>query len=117
MNIKEGGVRVLVAIAPRSYREAVALYIHQHRPLAEVLIAPPAELETEVGRFGPHVVVCNETTEHVLRAVTSWVEILFEDSLDANVKVDDLRSLKVEDVGMDDLLAVLDETEEQLGSK
>lgn len=107
---------MLVAIAPRSYREAVALYIHQHRPPAEVLIAPPGELEREVGRFRPHVIVCNETTDKVLGSVHSWVEILFEDSLSANVKVDELRSQQVEDVGMDDLLAVLDETEELLGS-
>ncbi len=58
----EGGVRVLVTIAPRSYREAVALYIHQHWPPVEVLIAPPEELDREVGRFRPHVLVCNETT-------------------------------------------------------
>jgi hypothetical protein len=85
-----GGVRVLVAIAPRSYREAVALYIYQKRPLAEVLITPPGELEREVGRFRPHMVVCNETTDNVLGSVHSWVEILFEDSLSANVRVDQL---------------------------
>jgi hypothetical protein len=110
------GVRVLVAIAPRSYREAVALYIHQHRPLAEVLIAPPGALEREVGRFKPHMLVCNEATDNVLGSVHSWVEILFEDSLSANVRVDDLRSWKVEDIGMDDLFGVLDETQELLGS-
>ena len=114
----EGGMRVLVAIAPRSYREAVALYIHhRHRSPADVLIAPPEELEREVGRFSPHVVVCNETPRDVLGSVLSWVEILFEDSLSANVKVDDLRSREIEDIGMNDLLGVLKETEELLGSK
>ena len=108
---------MLVAIAPRSYREAVALYIHQQRPLAEVLIAPPRELEREVGRFRPHMVVCNETTHNVLGSVHSWVEILFEDSLSANVRVDQLRSWKVEDIGMDDLFGVLDKTEELLSSE
>ena len=108
---------MLVAIAPRSYREAVALYIHNHRPLAEVLIAPPGELENEVGRFRPHVVVSNEATEDVRGSVHSWVEILFEDSLSANVRVDGLRSRKVEDIGMDDLFGVLDKTEELLSSE
>jgi hypothetical protein len=103
--------RVLVAIAPRSYREAVALYIHRHRPTAEVLIAPPGDLDREVGRFKPHVAVCNEVTENVRESVASWVEILFEDSMDANVSVDELRSQRIEDIGMDDLLKVLDETE------
>ncbi len=108
---------MLVAIAPRSYREAVALYIHQHRPPAEILIAPPGELGREVGRFGPHMVVCNETTDNVLGSVHSWVEILFEDSLSANVKVDGLWSQRIEDIGMDHLLRVLDETQELLGRK
>jgi hypothetical protein len=105
---------MLVAIAPRSYREAVALYVHQRRPHAEIMIVTPALLEAEVERFRPHVVVCNETIESVRDSVPTCVEILFEDSLGANVSVGELGTRKIEDIGMDDILGVIDVTEELL---
>ena len=105
-------MRILVAIAPRSYREALALSLQRHRPNAEVRIATPAVLDREVERFEPHVVVCNDgVTEKVRKSVPSWVEIMFHDSLNANVSVD-ARTSTVEDIATDDLLAVVDETEE-----
>jgi hypothetical protein len=101
---------VLVAIAPRSYREAVALYLHQHRPQAQVSIVSPEGLDAEVGRSAPHLVVCNEANEAVREVAITWVRTLFEDSLSAEVSIDG-RSRRVEDVGMDDLLEIFDRTE------
>ncbi len=112
----ERTTRVLITIAPRSYREALALAIHRYRQPAEVRIAPPGDLVREVDHFRPHLVVCNEATEQMLGSVPSWVEILFHDSLDANVRVDEKRTRKIEDIGIDDLLEVFDETEELLTS-
>ena len=103
-------VRVLVSIAPLSYRQAVAQALARSRPRLEVRIAPPEDLDREVGRFGPHLVVCNEATAFVRSNVLSWVEIAFEDGLDAAISLDGRTSL-VHDVSMDDLLAAVDETE------
>ena len=113
----EGDVRVIVALAPRSYREAVALYVHQHRHHAEVLIVAPEALAAEAQRFSPHLVVSNEVSEDLRESALSWIEILFEDSLDANVIVGNHSIRKIEDIGMNDLLGVFDETEEWLGSQ
>jgi hypothetical protein len=107
---------VLVAIAPRSYREAVALYIHQHRPRAEVSAISPEGLDAEVRRSSPHLVVYNEASEAVCEVAISWARILFEDSLDAEVSIDG-RSRRVEDVGMGDLLELFDQTEALLSGK
>jgi hypothetical protein len=97
-------------MAPRSYREAVALYIHQHRPQAEVSTISPEGVDAEVKRSSPHLVVCNEASEAVRAVAITWARILFEDSLDAEVSIDG-RSRRVEDVGMDDLLEAFDRTE------
>ena len=105
-----GAVRALVAIAPRYYREAVALYVHRRRPSTEVLIVAPKLLDAQVERFEPHLVVYNEVTESVRVSTPSWAEILFKDGLDANVSGDELGIYRIEDIGMDDLLRVLDET-------
>ncbi len=101
---------MLVAIAPRSYREAVALYLHRHRPQAEISIVSPEGIDAEVRGSSPHLVVCNEASEAVREVTITWVRILFEDSLDAEVSIDG-HGEHVEDVGMDDLLEVFDRTE------
>ena len=114
----EGGgskpiVRVLVSIAPLSYREAVALSLTKYRPHLETRIAPPEDLDQEVESFEPHLVVCNEVTQTVRENVPSWVQILLEDGLDAVVSVNG-QSLEVHDISTEDLLGALDETEEMV---
>ena len=104
-------VRVLVSIAPLSYREAVALSLTKYRPHLETRIAPPEDLDQEVESFEPHLVVCNEVTQTVRENVPSWVQILLEDGLDAVVSVNG-QSLEVHDISTEDLLRALDETEE-----
>ena len=101
---------MLVAIAPRSYREAVALYLHRHRPQAEISLISPEGVDAEVRRSSPHLVVCNEASETVRRVTISWVRILVEDNLGAEISIDG-GGERVEDVGMDDLLEVFDRTE------
>ncbi|HZY57177.1 MAG TPA: hypothetical protein VFE09_05200 [Rubrobacteraceae bacterium] len=103
-------MRVLVSIAPRSYREALARALRQERPHAEVKPADPNDLDQEVGRFEPHLVVCNGVTLKVRETARSWVHILYEDSLDARISVGG-RESKMEDIGVDDLLTIIDETE------
>ena len=103
-------MRVLVAIAPRSYREAVALYLHRHRPQAEVSIASPEDLDGEVGRSYPHLVVCNAPSEAVREVTIAWIRIILGDSLDADLSING-HSRRVEDVRMNDLLEVFDRTE------
>jgi hypothetical protein len=88
--------------------------LQQHRPNLEVKIAPPEGLDQEVEGFEPHLVVCNETTPLVQTNVLSWVEILFENGLDARVTVNDHQTSRVEDIGMDDLLRAIDETEKMV---
>jgi len=46
--------RVLMAIEPRMYGEALAFYLSKHRPWAEVSLPdPPEDVGAEVGRAGP----------------------------------------------------------------
>ena len=104
-------MRVLVSIAPLSYREAVALSLTRYRPHLETRIAPPEDLDQEVENFKPDLVVCNEVTQTVRENVPSWVQVLFENGLDAVVSVNG-QSLEVHNISMEDLLGAVDETEE-----
>ena len=103
-------IRVLISIAPRSYREALAIALQRECPGDEVRIAPPDLLEAEAELFQPHMVVCNdESYPKLADIVHSKVEILFIDDLHANVSVDG-QNEKIRDVSIADLLKVLDET-------
>ena len=104
-------MRILVSIAPRSYREAIARTLTKERPHHEVRIAAPEDLGREVAQFEPHLVVVNEVTTRVQETVTSVIRIMYEDSLAARVYVDDQESSEVQDISMKDLLGAVDETE------
>jgi hypothetical protein len=106
-------VRVLVSIAPLSYRQAIALTLMSHRPRLDVRICPPEGLDSEVERFEPHLVVCNEATQTVRANVLSWVEILFENGLGAIISLHGQTS-EVHDISTDDLLGAVDETEKMV---
>ena len=103
-------IRVLISIAPRSYRESLAIALQRERPDAEMRVAPPDLLESEAKLFQPHMVVCNDESYPELAGIVhSKVEILFIDDLHANISLDG-ESETIRDVGVDDVLKVLDET-------
>lgn len=109
-------IRVLVSLAPRSYRESVALALHNYRPGSDVRVAPPDRFQAEARTFEPHMIVFNDESYPELDGiihsgiVRSTVEILFKDHLHANISVDG-HTNTIKDVGMDDLLQVLDATQ------
>lgn len=103
-------IRVLISIAPRSYRESLAIALQRDRLESEIRVAPSDLLESEAQLFRPHMVVCNDESYPKLAGIVrSKVEILFVDDLHANISVDGW-SETIRDVGIDDLLKVLDET-------
>ncbi len=109
-------MRVLVTVSPLMYREATALYLHQHRPHFEVRIAPPEAAEEEVKGFRPHLLVHNDTDgldEGALEGVLCWVEMRYSDSMDATICLDG-RLEEVRDISTDDLLRVADEAAAQV---
>jgi hypothetical protein len=106
--------RVLVAIAPRSYRESLALSVRVHRPHAEVLLVDPESLEAELEGLSPHLVVCNEATGAVRAAAHSWIEILVHDSLKANVRVGHREEEHFADISLENVLEAVDLTEKSL---
>jgi hypothetical protein len=108
-------VRVLVTVEPRMYREAIALAVQRNRPEAEVMIVPEDVLNGQVKDFAPHVLVRSDSDrvvpEGLLGSVVCRMEVLYTDGMAARVSVGD-RSYTIEDATMEDLLALVDETED-----
>ncbi len=103
-------MRVLISIAPLSYRQVLMLTLGRLRPRVEVFLALPEELDGEVERLAPDLVVCNAVTRKVRDRVVSWVEMIVYDGLGAHVCVGGTSST-LEDANTEELLAIVDETE------
>lgn len=107
-------MRVLVIVKPKMYRETLALALHEHRPDAEVMIAPADSLDGHMDRFNPDLLVRNDNdglSPKYLDAIACQIEILLTDGMGARINLDG-RIQEMEDICIDDLLTVLDEVEE-----
>lgn len=97
------------------YRESLALSILGERPDFKVLIADPADLDGNVGRIGPHVLVRDDdgVETEAPDGVVLWVGIMIDDHLNARISVDGQIS-EFHDVSLEELLAALDEVKGRL---
>jgi hypothetical protein len=105
-----GTIRVLIAIAPRMYGQALAYALRKNRPQAEVARVEPGELDGQLDGFDPQLVICSETTDQVKALASSWVVLTYARGINATVCLAGRRST-IEDVGVADMLGVMDEVE------
>jgi len=108
-------VRILVAIEPQMYGEVLAFHFRQERPLSEVVLASSQSLWAEAERMRPHLIIANEVSPELIKEKSSffWVEVRMVDGLVANVSANG-HSDTIEDVSLEELVAVVDKAEEEL---
>ena len=71
-----GGIRhILVANELASYRQSVAAVLRATLPDLEVFEADSGDLNREVLRLRPEMVICSRLTAVVLDRVPNWVEL------------------------------------------
>src|SRR4051794_3810919 len=95
------GMRVLVAISPAMYRQTLVYVLTEHRPSLEIKAVDPSDLGREVELFRPDLLVSQDTLSEVGYSVLSWVEILYSDSMGAQVRVNE-RDCRIEDMQLED---------------
>jgi hypothetical protein len=112
-------MRILVALSPMMYREAIAHIIRANRPNAEVRLAEPEGLDREASSFGPHLIVCSDDPQEFVPGVSvpSWVVIRYQDSMSASVFLDGRDPYLIEDISNEDVLGVIDETQRLVASR
>lgn len=101
---------VLVSIEPHSYKQAIGLVIRDLRPCLEVRITEPEDLKAEVARCDPEVVIGCLPEAATSGARFAWTEFKPYDEPAARVRVG-ARYWELHDVGLEDLLFVVDEAE------
>jgi hypothetical protein len=105
--------RPQIIVAPRllAYREAIACALRALRPELEVIDISPKDLDSEVRRLAPQVVICSRTTSAVRRIASSWVELYREhDTSLSYVSVGGELSRVVGGMELEDLLSIIDRT-------
>lgn len=110
----EDNVRVMVGHEPRFYREALAAALGWLRPEAEVILVEPADIDAEVERRRPHLVVCSELSPVVRGQVLAWV-VLYPDAANLAIVSVAGQERSVPAVEVDDLLAVMDQADLLVG--
>jgi hypothetical protein len=108
-------VRVLVAIEDdyRIYREVIAAGICVLRPRTEVETAPMRELEEQIERFDPQLVICSRPNTLASRRCAGWVELPLDPTRPTKICVAGRYSKRI-NPAIDVLIAVIDEVEQLL---
>lgn len=99
--------RVLVACQLRSYREAISAAFRVLRPDIEVFEAEEEDLDREVDRLDPDVVVCSQLTARVEARTLNWVELYPRCGSLSVVNIGGERST-IEEIQLSDLLSIVD---------
>jgi DNA-binding NarL/FixJ family response regulator len=105
-------MRILVAVSPTMYRETLSHVIRRYRPDDDVRLAAPEALDQEAPSFRPHLIVCTDDAPEVRGiSVPSWIVIRYHDHLSASVFLDGQDPRLVQDIAIEDLLGVAEETQ------
>lgn len=105
-------MRILVAVVPTMHRETLAHVIRRDRPNDDVRLADPNALDREASSFRPHLIVCIDYAPEVREvSVPCWVVIRYHDSLSASVSLDGQDPRLIQDITIEDLLGVVEETQ------
>ncbi len=103
-------IRILVANEPRTYRQVISCVLGNLKPDAEVIATEPEDLDREILRFTPHLVVCSQATPAVRSNVPAWVELYPNGASGAVIGLAGEHTM-VADVQFDTLLSTVDRVE------
>ena len=103
-----GNIRhVLVANELASYRESIAAVLRYYFPNLGVFEATSADLNREVLRLRPELVICSRATSLVRDRVPNWVELYPECQTLSTFCLEGELSMK-EQVELSDLISIVD---------
>lgn len=102
-------MRVLVANELCTYREAIAEIFQELRPHVEIHCIEPDDLDREIARLRPHMVLCSRLTDAV-QSLLAWI-LLYPDGENRAVISTAGELVTVVDIEFGHLLSNLDKTE------
>ena len=104
-------MRILVANEPRCYREAIVGAVQALRPHLAVIAVETEDLDEEVMRHDPDLVLCSQLSKIVESWPCAWVVLYPEGETRAMVSIGGCRRTITADLPFASLLSIIDETE------
>jgi hypothetical protein len=106
---------ILIANELASYRESIAAVFRAFMPDLDVFEADSADLNREVVRLRPEMVICSRVTTLVEDRVPNWIELYPDRELHSTFCVEGERS-RTEQVELSDLFAVVERSRSAAGT-
>lgn len=103
-------MRVVVAIEPLSYRQAIGQAIQGLRPHMEVMVTDSDALGPEALCLDSDLVICSQPNSFATNGTSAWVEYRSYDEPVAQFSLNGKRS-ELDVGGLDDLLSIVDEVD------
>jgi hypothetical protein len=103
--------RILLANEPRLYRDVIAGALRAVRPHLEVIVVEPEDLDREVVRLAPDLVLCSQLTEVVETRPLAWVVLYPDMEMRAVIAIAGQRHTVDADFPFTSLLSVIAEVE------
>ena len=107
---RDDRTKILVAVEPRAYRSVIGRVIQVLRPHLEVAVVEPDELQAEVARLEPALVISSQPKLATSDGGPAWVELRPDEEASAKVCIGG-RCARLYEPNLDDLLSVVDEAE------
>jgi hypothetical protein len=107
---RDDRTKILVALAPREYRTVIGRAIQALRQHLEVTVVEPDELQAEVARLEPALVISSQPKPATSEGGPAWVDHRPYDEPSASECIGG-RCARLYEPGLDGLLSVVDEAE------
>ncbi len=104
-------VRVLLANEPPAYREVLALVFQELQLPVDVSCVEPEDLDDEIVRLSPHLVICSRLTGMLDAARIGWL-LLYPDGETRAVLSMPGQRTELTDTDLNDILALVAQTSE-----
>jgi hypothetical protein len=102
-------MHIIVATEPRSYREILSAVLQVLRPMVTIALIGPEQLEHEVVRMKPQIVLCSHATPAIEAHSLAWI-IFYPNGQ----RIVEIRSGQLHvtsgDLDLNGLLAFIDDT-------
>jgi hypothetical protein len=104
-------VRIVVATEHRAYRDVISGTLRTLCPLAEVISVKPEDLDHEVVRLSPLVVICSLLSEAVETVAPAWIELYPQDSSRVTIGLGEKRTTLAK-LDLEGILSVVNRAQE-----
>ncbi len=103
--------RVLIANEPPAYREVLALVFQELQLQADISCIEPEDLDEEIERLSPHLVICSRLTQMVETAQIGWLLLYPDGETRAVISMLGQRT-ELNDSDLNDILSLLNQSSE-----